>query len=218
MARENENWTAQGNVAVKRKSYSLHFVPSVFHGQSILVRDRLTYLLIAWAETTPGMRSFAVGTPRFAYQEDGEDRETGVSLSVRDVTGATAYWDAAWVSKDGELPRAHAVKEAHARHDGVQYRLFTTESFARNRIELKNRQAAHTMLYQGRRLDTQDLETSFLMRLADGATSVEALAREAGTSVTRAMLACLRMHTKGRAVIPMDCELMSPRWLAERAM
>lgn len=198
---------------MKRPSYSLYFVPSVLHGREMLVGDQLTSMLIAWAETTPRVKTFTVGAPAFVYDdEQGKTKETKVSLSVGMLDGAVAYWDGCRADQQEKQAKPLAVKASHARLAGARHHVFSDGILDPASIERRNRVAAHQLLYLGRNRDTDELETRLLMRLASGPVSLSSFASHHAVSHEVATLAVMRAFLKGRVHVPLQSQPLGPNW------
>lgn len=201
-----------------KSTYSVHVVPSPLFNGTVQLNDKLTSLLLTWADTTPRVRDVALGSPRYAYSQAGKKREAAVAMTVFMESGGKAYWDLVRKQLDDEDEASPlSVKRSHAAIEAVPFSVYSKDSFLANRIELKNRQTMQRVLWLGTDLDTQALEAQLLLTVVEAPRTLNELAAATQQPLLTTQLACLRLYRRGLVSLPVADEFLSGSWLVTRA-
>lgn len=200
---------------MKRHHFSCYYVPSVVHRRVLTVGNRLTSALITLVETSPGVRSFDLDTPSFAFAVDGKEKHASVALLAHGTNSRRTFWSIRKANGNAEPSPHEVVTAGYASELGCEHRLFGLDDIRQNEVEHKNRQAAQTILYQGLECDTQALETTLLLK-SERISTVGELARLTASCPYQTLLACLRMHVKGRVKLGFADRAPGERTTVER--
>jgi hypothetical protein len=198
-----------------RRSFSVHFARSVHLKRHVPFTDSLAQKVVVFADTDVDVAGYALGGPTWTYADkDGELRATSPFITVNRRSGPGAYWDFSWTRPRQTLPFESAIKEARARVEGMEYRVFRPADFLANSIEYDNRSIAQKLLYDGLGVDTQALEARVLMDLE--LSTLETISKRLDLSVTRAAFVVLRLWLRGLVEVPMAVERFGPAWPVKR--
>ena len=200
---------------MRRGPYSVWTVRCVRLNKSVELPDRLHALLVNKLDTDPDIVSFSLGGPRYRYIVGGREKETEVTAVATTASGCTVHMDTTWSTSCVPTRPDELVKQAHAEQGGFTYQLFSRSVFDANHIELKNRLSTQTLLYQAREFNSEQLETLFLLRLAEGPTTLDSLMRGSAVTFAQACVGVLRLWLRRRARVPLTTQLLQPAWLVE---
>jgi hypothetical protein len=199
-----------------RSGFSLLLVRSAKYGTTLRLTNALQKLLVAWADTTPGVTGYSVATHAFEFAVGNKTKTATVPLVI-DVDGRQQYWDTTPHGSAGKPSTTNEVIRAHAELGACGYELFDTDRFNQNIIEKKNRQSAQNLLYLAHDWDTVELETECLMALVAGALTVAQLAKKLVRTETQMMVIALRLWLRKRVVLPLATDYLQPSWTVRRA-